>query len=148
MPGGPVPGGPTPTTPAPTTPAPTTPAPTTPAPSTPPTDRPPPPAPAALVVGDHVRTPTDRRWCEKVAVEFRNTGGAPVRSGTVTFATHIIGALGVDWATVVSTQPLPAPLPAGAAKRDTYTVCVDSWRVPLGMHIDTRDVTADWNAGT
>jgi hypothetical protein len=75
-------------------------------------------------------------------VEFRNTGGSPVRSGTVTFGTHIIGALGVDWATITSTRPLPAPIPAGATKRETYTVCVDAWRVPLGMHIDTRDVTA------
>ncbi|MFI6106824.1 hypothetical protein [Streptomyces sp. NPDC051310] len=127
--------------PAPGRPAPGTPSPGTPAPTTPPADRPP-PAPAALAVGGHVRTPTDRRWCERVTVEFRNTGGSPVRSGTVTFGTHIVGALGVDWATITSTRPLPAPIPAGATKRGTYTVCVDAWRVPLGMHIDTRDVTA------
>jgi hypothetical protein len=23
-------------------------------------------------------------------------------------------------------------------------VCVDAWRVPLGMHIETRDVTVRW----
>jgi hypothetical protein len=27
-------------------------------------------------------------------------------------------------------------------------VCVDAWRVPLGMHIDTRDVTAADAHGT
>lgn len=79
-----------------------------------------------------------------MTVEFRNTGGSPARSGTVTFATHIIGALGVDWATITSSQPLPAPIRAGAARSETYTVCVDSWRVPLGMRVETRDVTAVW----
>ncbi|MEV3989578.1 hypothetical protein AB0J57_11800 [Streptomyces sp. NPDC049837] len=103
-----------------------------------------PPRPAALAVGEPIRAPGDRRWCEKVTVEFRNTGGSPVRSGTATFATHVIGALGVDWATVETAQPLPAPIAAGATKTGTYTVCVDAWRVPLGMHIETRDVTASW----
>lgn len=98
--------------------------------------------PAVLAVGEPVRAAADKRWCEKVTVEFRNTGGSPARSGTVTFATHIIGALGVDWATVESTGPLPAPIDAGAARTETYTVCVDAWRVPLGMHVETRDVTA------
>ncbi|MGW4162934.1 hypothetical protein [Streptomyces sp. NPDC004788] len=87
---------------------------------------------------------TDARWCENVTVTFRNTGGTAARSGTVTFATHVIGALGIDWATVKSSQPLPAPIAAGAAKTRTYTVCVDSWRVPLGMRVDTREVTAVW----
>ncbi|WP_406081734.1 hypothetical protein [Streptomyces zaomyceticus] len=79
-----------------------------------------------------------------MTVTFRNSGGTAARSGTVTFATHVIGALGVDWATLVSTQPLPGPIAAGAARTQTYTVCVDSWRVPLGMRIDTRKVSADW----
>lgn len=86
----------------------------------------------------------DDRWCEKVTVEFRNSGGSPVRSGTATFATHIIGALGIDWATIESTAPLPAPIDAGATRKKTYTACVDAWRVPLGMHVETRDVTAVW----
>lgn len=103
-----------------------------------------PPRPAALAVGEPVRAPGERRWCEKVTVEFRNTGGSPVRSGTATFATHVIGALGVDWATVETAQPLPAPIAAGATRTGTYTVCVDAWRVPLGMRIETRDVTASW----
>ncbi|MEU1096055.1 hypothetical protein [Streptomyces sp. NPDC005877] len=64
-------------------------------------------------------------------------------AGTLTFATHVIGLLGVDWATLTSTRPL-APVPAGAAASRTYRVCVDAWRVPLGMHIETRSVTADW----
>ncbi|MDK0520917.1 hypothetical protein [Streptomyces sp. ML-6] len=101
-----------------------------------------PAGPAVLTVGAPVRAAADERWCEKVTVEFRNTGGSPARSGTVTFATHIIGGLGVDWGTVESTGPLPAPIDAGAARTRTYTVCVDAWRVPLGMHVETREVTA------
>ncbi|MFD5057376.1 hypothetical protein [Streptomyces sp. NPDC058394] len=103
-----------------------------------------PAGPAVLTLSAPERAAADDRWCEKVSVEFRNTGGSPVRSGTVTFATHIIGALGIDWATIESTAPLPAPIDAGAARKKTYTVCVDAWRVPLGMHIETRDVTAVW----
>ncbi|MFF0287793.1 hypothetical protein [Streptomyces sp. NPDC005262] len=100
--------------------------------------------PAVLTLSAPERAAADDRWCEKATVEFRNTGGSPVRSGTATFATHIIGALGIDWATIESTAPLPAPIDAGAARKKTYTVCVDAWRVPLGMHIETRDVTAVW----
>ncbi|WP_327245302.1 hypothetical protein [Streptomyces sp. NBC_01320] len=103
-----------------------------------------PAAPAVLTLGAPERVAADHRWCEKVTVEFRNTGGSPARSGTVTFATHIIGGLGIDWATVETTAPLPAPIDAGAAREKTYTVCVDAWRVPLGMHVETRDVTAVW----
>ncbi|MFE7705479.1 hypothetical protein ACFU6I_06675 [Streptomyces sp. NPDC057486] len=103
-----------------------------------------PAAPAVLTLGSPEREAADHRWCEKVTVEFRNTGGSPARSGTVTFATHIIGGLGIDWATVETTAPLPAPIDAGAAREKTYTVCVDAWRVPLGMHVETRDVTAVW----
>ncbi|MFD7126143.1 MULTISPECIES: hypothetical protein [Streptomyces] len=104
----------------------------------------PPATPAALTLSAPQRAAADKRWCEKVTVEFRNTGGSPARSGTVTFATHIIGALGVDWATITSSQPLPAPIGAGSARSETYTVCVESWRVPLGMHIETQDVSAVW----
>ncbi|MFF0334176.1 hypothetical protein ACFYUM_16575 [Streptomyces fimicarius] len=104
----------------------------------------PPPAPAALTLSAPERAAADKRWCEKVTVEFRNTGGSPARSGTVTFATHIIGALGVDWATITSSQPLPAPIAAGSTRSKTYTVCVESWRVPLGMRVETQDVSAEW----
>ncbi|MGI5376604.1 hypothetical protein ACQEV2_20620 [Streptomyces sp. CA-251387] len=104
----------------------------------------PPDAPAKLSVSDPARNPTDQRWCEKVTLDFHNSGGTAVRSGTVTFGTHIIGALGIDWATVESTEELPAPIGAGARKEKTWTVCVDAWRVPLGMHIETRDVTVRW----
>ncbi|MFD6552179.1 hypothetical protein [Streptomyces sp. NPDC058398] len=100
--------------------------------------------PAALSVSDPSRAATDQRWCEKVTVSFSNTGGTAVRSGTVTFGTHIIGALGIDWATIGSSEILPAPIAAGAKKSGTWTVCVDAWRVPLGMHIETRDVSARW----
>ncbi|GAA4995951.1 hypothetical protein GCM10023335_05470 [Streptomyces siamensis] len=103
-----------------------------------------PAGPAALAVGDPRREGTARRWCEKVTVSFHNTGGTAVRSGTVTFGTHIIGALGIDWATIESSEDLPAPIAAGAKKDKTWTVCVDAWRVPLGMHIETQDVSVHW----
>ncbi|MFF5974891.1 hypothetical protein ACFY7C_25620 [Streptomyces sp. NPDC012769] len=118
------------------------PPPSAPSATTPPSTTP--TAPAALTLSAPVLTDTDRRWCENVTVTIRNTGGTAVRSGTVSFATHVIGALGVDWATIRSSQPLPAPLAAGTARTQTYTVCVDSWRVPLGMRVDTREVTATW----
>ncbi|MFJ5273653.1 hypothetical protein [Streptomyces sp. NPDC088358] len=115
---------------------PTTAPPTHPAPS--------PPAPAAVQVGAPEREATGQRWCEKVTLSFRNTGGTAVRSGTVTLGTHIIGALGIDWATIGSTRDLPAPIAPGAGTRKSWTVCVDAWRVPLGMHIETRDVSVQW----
>ncbi|MGW2283607.1 hypothetical protein [Streptomyces phaeochromogenes] len=99
------------------------------------------PGPAVLYIGDPEREPADKRWCEKVTVGFRNTGGTAVRSGTVTLGTHIIGALGIDWATVESAEKLPAPIAPGAREEKTWTVCVDAWRVPLGMHVETRDVS-------
>ncbi|MCX5362407.1 hypothetical protein OG864_27240 [Streptomyces sp. NBC_00124] len=101
-------------------------------------------APAALTVSDPAREATDQRWCEKVTLVLRNSGGSAVRSGTVTFGTHIIGALGIDWGTVESAVALPAPIGAGARKEKAWTVCVDAWRVPLGMHIETRDVSVQW----
>ncbi|MFD9032711.1 hypothetical protein ACFVZW_16405 [Streptomyces sp. NPDC059567] len=114
------------------------------APSQPPPSPTTPATPATLTLSAPVLTDADKRWCERVTVTFRNTGGTAATSGTVTFATHIIGALGIDWATIESAQPLPAPIAAGAAQTRTYTVCVDSWRVPLGMHVDTQKVTATW----
>ncbi|AZS86287.1 hypothetical protein ELQ87_19940 [Streptomyces griseoviridis] len=101
-------------------------------------------APAALRWGEPVRAVGEVRWCEDVTVGFRNSGGSAVRSGTVTFGTHVIGALGVDWATVMSTEDLPTPIGAGARVAKTWTVCVDAWRVPWGMHVETRDVTVRW----
>ncbi|MEU6123554.1 hypothetical protein [Streptomyces sp. NPDC047123] len=111
-----------------------------------PSPRPPerPSGPAVLSVGEPEREAADKRWCENVTVTFRNTGGSPVRSGTVTFETHIIGALGVDWATVKSRVPLPAPIAGGEKRVRTWSVCVEAWRVPLGMHVDTQRVVADW----
>ncbi|NXY94874.1 hypothetical protein HYE82_10810 [Streptomyces sp. BR123] len=92
-----------------------------------------------------MRAPAADRWCERVTVGIANTGSTAARSGTLRFETHIIGALGIDWATVTTAQPLPAPLAGGTARTQTYTVCVESWRVPLGMHVETRRVTADWS---
>ncbi len=139
--GGTAPGGGTPPRTPSATPGPTAPGTGTPVPSPTPS---PAPGPALLTVSAPGLADGDRRWCERVTVTFRNTGGSAATSGTVTFATHVIGALGVDWATLTSSQPLPAPIAAGTARTQTYTVCVDSWRVPLGMRIDTRQVTAEW----
>ncbi|WP_406512371.1 hypothetical protein OG851_19895 [Streptomyces sp. NBC_00161] len=138
------------TTPPGTTPPPQPPpeaSPSSPAPGTTPTPKPgttPPATPARLTLSPPTRAPAADRWCEKVTVGFTNTGTTATRSGTVSFATHIIGALGIDWATITTTQPLPTPVPGGTTKTQTYTVCVESWRVPLGMHIETRSTTATW----
>ncbi|MFJ6047185.1 hypothetical protein [Streptomyces sp. NPDC092307] len=105
----------------------------------------PPSTPARLALSTPVRLAAADRWCERVTVTFTNTGTTAARAGTVSFATHIIGALGIDWATITTNQPLPVPLAGGASKTQTYTVCVESWRVPLGMHVDTRTVTATWS---
>ncbi|MGW2859954.1 hypothetical protein [Streptomyces sp. NPDC001205] len=102
------------------------------------------PGPAVLSLGAPSRSAGDHRWCEDVTVPFRNSGGTAVKSGTVVFATHIIGLLGVDWATITTSQALPVPIAAGASTSRTYGVCVDAWRVPLGMHVETRSVTASW----
>jgi hypothetical protein len=111
-----------------------------PAPSTPG-----PAKPAELTVGKVQRAETDKRWCEDVTVEFRNTGGSPVTSGMVTFGTHIIDLFGTDWKMITQTRSLPAPIPAGGEAKHTWTLCVDAWRVPAGWHIDTLDVTAALN---
>ncbi|MEV3852958.1 hypothetical protein AB0J38_01340 [Streptomyces sp. NPDC050095] len=100
--------------------------------------------PASLTVSEPAYKDTDKRWCQDVTLVLRNSGGSAVRSGTVTFGTHIIGGLGIDWATIESTEKLPAPIEAGAEKKKTWTVCVESWRVPLGMHIETRDISVEW----
>ncbi|ARF56526.1 hypothetical protein [Streptomyces gilvosporeus] len=101
-------------------------------------------APAGLLVGRPVLADTDVRWCQKVSLDFLNTGQHPVTQGTVTFGTHIIGPLGIDWATRNSTHALPLPLTPGKPRTGAWRVCVDAWRVPLGMHLDTRDVTFGW----
>ncbi|MFG2284912.1 hypothetical protein ACGFOU_02345 [Streptomyces sp. NPDC048595] len=103
-----------------------------------------PDAPAGLLVGKPDLADTDVRWCEKVRIEFLNTGEAPVTSGTVTFGSHVIGALGVDWATLTSSHRLPLPLAPGERRTGTWRVCVDAWRVPMGMHLDTKDVAFVW----
>ncbi|MGW6523757.1 hypothetical protein [Streptomyces sp. NPDC054962] len=113
-----------------------------PSPTAPPSTAP--AGPASLAVSEPVRAGTDQRWCEDVTLTFRNSGGTAVRSGTVTFGTHVIDAIGIDWATRESTAALPTPIAAGTREEKTWTVCVDAWRVPLGMHIETRDVSVRW----
>ncbi|EGX54648.1 hypothetical protein SZN_36894, partial [Streptomyces zinciresistens K42] len=104
------------------------------------------PAPARLTVGGPEREPTDRRRCEKVTVAFGNSGGTPVRSGTVTFGTHVIGALGITWATTESTGKLPAPIAPGAREEQSWTVCVDRFyeaSLLLGARME-HDVTVTY----
>ncbi|MFG2228142.1 hypothetical protein [Streptomyces sp. NPDC048644] len=101
-------------------------------------------APAGLVIGKPRLDDSGERWCEKVSFDVLNTGKKPVTAGTVTFGTHIIGGLGVDWATVTSSRPLPLPIGSGQLRTAAYRICVDAWRVPLGMHLDTKDVTFTW----
>ncbi|MEU9332942.1 hypothetical protein AB0D49_07190 [Streptomyces sp. NPDC048290] len=92
-----------------------------------------------LGVGEPVVAATGKRYCEDVTLAFHNTGGSAVASGTVTFGTHVIGALGVDWATFEAAEPLPAPIRAGARVTKTWTVCVDRfWEgaLMLGAHLE------------
>ncbi|MFF2805784.1 hypothetical protein ACFVT2_01135 [Streptomyces sp. NPDC058000] len=103
-----------------------------------------PDAPSGLVVGKPVLADTDVRWCQRITIDFLNTGDHPVTAGTVTFGSHVIGALGIDWATLDSTHPLPLPLTPDTPATGTWRVCVDAWRVPLGMHLDTKDATFKW----
>lgn len=104
-----------------------------------------PSGPAELkVAGDPELKKADKRWCQDVTLTLHNSGGSAVRSGTVSFETHVIGALGIDWATVDVKKKLPVPIGAGEKKRKTWTVCVDEWRVPLGMRLETKDVDVDW----
>ncbi|MEU9498838.1 hypothetical protein [Streptomyces sp. NPDC048196] len=104
-------------------------------------------APEGLLVGHPVLAGTDVRWCQKISLDFVNTGDHPVTAGRVTFGSHVIGSLGVDWATLTSTHELPLPLAPGKRKTGSWRVCVDAWRVPLGMHLDTRDITFAWGTG-
>lgn len=137
---------PTPPTGQPETPAPTqapSPEPGTPEPSAP-SASPEPAEPAHLTVSTIQLADTDRRWCENVTVDISNTGGTSA-SGTLTFGTHIIGPLGLDWGTITQSRNLPSPIPAGGASANTWTLCVDSWRVPYGWHIDTLDVALAQN---
>ncbi|MGW7002288.1 hypothetical protein ACWGCW_05520 [Streptomyces sp. NPDC054933] len=97
--------------------------------------------PAHLTVSGPRQAATDQRWCQDVTVDFTNSGDLPATSGTVTFGTHIIGLLGIDWATVDTTENVPVPIAGGRRVGKTWEICVDAWRVPLGMHIETRSVT-------
>ncbi|AEW95333.1 MULTISPECIES: hypothetical protein [Streptomycetaceae] len=127
-------------TPTPSTGEPANPGPVPVPPGPPDSGQPPSARPARLTMDDPVRAPGDQRWCDEVTVVFTDTGDLPVTSGTVTFATHVIGLLGTDWATVTTTRPVPVPIAGGRSVRRAYQVCVDAWRVPLGMHVETRSV--------
>ncbi|GAA1911124.1 hypothetical protein [Streptantibioticus ferralitis] len=97
--------------------------------------------PARLTVSGPRQAATDQRWCQDVTLTLTNSRDYPATSGTVTFATHIIGLLGIDWATIDTTENVPVPIAGGQRVEKTWQICVDAWRVPLGMHIETRSVT-------
>ncbi|MGW2233477.1 hypothetical protein [Streptomyces sp. NPDC001759] len=80
-----------------------------------------------------------------MTVELRNAGGSPVIGGLVTFGTHIIDAFGGDWKTITQTRELSTPVTAGSTVDRTWTLCVDSRRVPASWHIDTLGVAAALN---
>ncbi len=97
--------------------------------------------PAHLSVSGPRQAATGQRWCQNVTVDFANSGDLPATSGSVTFATHVIGLLGVDWATIETTEKVPVPIAGGQRVSRTWEICLEAWRVPLGMHIETRSVT-------
>ncbi|MEU4091229.1 hypothetical protein [Streptomyces sp. NPDC026673] len=109
--------------------------------TTPSSSPPAPGAPAHLEVSAVERSKAADRWCEKVTVTLSNSGDRPATTGTVVFGTHIIGLLGIDWGTVESSRAAPVPVPGGGSTKGTWEVCVDAWRVPLGMHVETRDIS-------
>ena len=95
-------------------------------------------SPAALSVSTPVTGATAHRWCQDVTLTLTNSGGQPAITATVTFATHVIGSLGVDWWTYTTSQPLRTPVPGHASATETWTICLDDWQVPAGMHLETR----------
>jgi hypothetical protein len=86
-------------------------------------------------------TTTSEPWCQNVTVAFANSGGLPATSGTVIFATHIIGLLGIDQGTVDTAEKVPVPIAGGTRVNKTWEICVGPWRVPLVMHLDTETAT-------
>ncbi|RAG83043.1 hypothetical protein DN069_24540 [Streptacidiphilus pinicola] len=100
-----------------------------------------PQTPAHLTVTALHTTDTAQRWCQRVTLTLVNSGDRAATSGTVTFATHVIGALGIDWWTYQTSQSLTGPVAGHATADESWTVCLDAWRVPLGMHLETRAAT-------
>jgi hypothetical protein len=100
-----------------------------------------PPTPASLTVTSLETAETSSRWCQRVTLTLVNSGDRTATSGAVTFATHVIGALGIDWWTYRTSQPLASPVAGHATANESWTVCLDAWRVPLGMHLETRAAT-------
>ncbi|MEZ0064300.1 hypothetical protein ABIA32_000278 [Streptacidiphilus sp. MAP12-20] len=97
-----------------------------------------PQSPASLAVTALNTADTGQRWCQRVTLGLANSGDRTATSGTVTFATHVIGALGIDWWTYQTSQALAAPVAGHRSVDESWTVCLDSWRVPIGMHMETR----------
>ncbi|MEY9965661.1 hypothetical protein ABIA33_003707 [Streptacidiphilus sp. MAP12-16] len=109
---------------------------------TPPTPAPPPTlSPASLSASAPSDSAGSQRWCQNVTLTLTNSGGRAADAATVTFSTHVIGALGTDWWTYQTQQPLHAPVPGHASATETWSVCLDSWRVPAGMHLETRSAS-------
>lgn len=100
-----------------------------------------PQTPASLAVTALHTADTAQRWCQRVTLTLANSGDRAATSGTVTFATHVIGVLGIDWWTYQTSQSLTVPVAGHATVNESWTVCLDAWRVPLGMHLETRAAT-------
>ena len=95
-------------------------------------------SPAALSASAPTTGATAHRWCQNVTLALTNSGGQAATAAMVTFSTHVIGSLGVDWWTYATSQPLRAPVPGHASATESWTVCLDDWQVPAGMHMETR----------
>jgi hypothetical protein len=100
-----------------------------------------PQTPASLAVTALGTADTGERWCQRVTLGIANSGDRTATSGTVTFSTHVVGALGVDWWTYRTSQSLAAPVPGHVSVSESWTVCLDAWRVPAGTHLGTRSAT-------
>ncbi|WP_206313310.1 hypothetical protein [Streptomyces coryli] len=101
-------------------------------------ERPPEKQPGDLKLTDLERAPSDVPWCEKVTLTVRNTGGRTISGADVTFTSHIVGAIGVDWVTETSRRELP-DLKADDDVTKTWRVCVDEKHAPrflLGRHLE------------
>ncbi|MFG2359251.1 hypothetical protein [Streptomyces sp. NPDC048521] len=61
-----------------------------------------------------------------MTVACHNSRDMAVRSGPVTFGTHISGAGGVGSGTVEPTEDLPVPIGPGVRTDRVWTVCVDA----------------------
>ncbi|MFI9150740.1 hypothetical protein [Streptomyces sp. NPDC053367] len=82
----------------------------------------------------------ERRY-ESATAELHDAGGTAARSGAATLAPHIIGTPGADRSTARPAQDLPMATAPGTRTEPARKACVEAWRVPLGVCVETRDVS-------